>query len=437
MTLDELLLLIQKGENSMVEFKKSTNDITKDVYETICAFSNRNGGHIFLGINDNREIIGISPENIERLKTNFITTINNNKKVCPPLYLTPLQYEIDGKLILYILVPSGSSVCRCNSRIYDRNHESDIDITENEDLVYQLYARKQANYYVDKVYPKFSISDLRHDLIERARIMTKTRSENHDWRKMSDEELLRSAGLLLRDRNSGEEGITLAAILLFGTDQLIMSVLSHHKTDAIFRVFNQDRYDDRDVITTNLLDSFDRLVSFGKKHLNDLFIMEGLQSISARDKILREIVSNLLVHRNFSSAYVAKLVIEKDKIFTENSNQSHGFGKLQLATFQPFSKNPPISKMFREIGLVDELGSGLRNTYKYTKMYSGGKPEFIEGDVFKTIIPLNVAATVTVGPAVQNTKCKFQNSYVIEGDLSLDTPDEVQEFQSKKNRNNK
>ena len=54
--------------------------------------------------------------------------------------------------------------------------------------------------------------------------------------------------------------------------------------------------------------------------------------------------------------------------------------------------------MLREIGLADELGSGMRNTYKYTKLYSGGEPQFIEGDVFRTIIPLSPVATAKVGP---------------------------------------
>lgn len=58
----------------------------------------------------------------------------------------------------------------------------------------------------------------------------------------------------------------------------------------------------------------------------------------------------------------------------------------------PYSKNPAISKVFREIGLSDELGSGMRNTYKFTKLYSGGTPEFIEGDMFKIIVPLNNVA---------------------------------------------
>ena len=228
-------------------------------------------------------------------------------------------------------------------------------------------------------------------------------TEHHPWIDMTDEEMLRSCGLILEDPETNKEGITLAAILLFGTDNRIMSVLPQHKTDAIFRVFNVDRYDDRDVVITNLIESYDRLVEFGKKHLNDVFTLDGVQRISARDKILREIISNLLMHRDFSSGYVPKLVIERNKITTENANLAHGHGNLNLKTFKPFAKNPPIAKVFREIGLADELGSGMRNSYKYTKMYSGGEPVFTEADVFTTVIPLSEAASATVGPINQAT----------------------------------
>ncbi|MDO4327460.1 MAG: putative DNA binding domain-containing protein [bacterium] len=393
----ELLTLIQNGESLEVEFKKSTTDITKDVYDTVCAFSNRNGGHIFLGVKDNGTILGIQPDCVDAMKKNFVTSVNNENKMYPPLYLTPIEYEYDGKVILYIRVPVCSSVCRCNGRIFDRNHEADIDITNHSDEVYRLYARKSGSYFVNKV-TRFGMDALRPDLIERAKKMTRVRGENHPWRSMSDDELLRSAGLILTDEFTQQEGITIAAILLFGKDSTIMSVLPQHKTDAIFRVQNLDRYDDRDVVITNLLESYDRLITFGEKHLNDTFHLEGMQSVSARDHILREIVSNLLMHRDFSSGYVAKMVIEKDKLYTENANLSHGYGILNLATFDPFQKNPPISKVFREIGLADELGSGMRNTYKYTKMYSGGEPQFVEGDVFRITIPLTDVATATVGP---------------------------------------
>ena len=231
--------------------------------------------------------------------------------------------------------------------------------------------------------------------------MTRINNEHHPWVDMTDEEMLRSCGLILEDPETNKEGITLAEILLFGTDNRFMSVLPRHKTDSIFRVFNVDRFDDRDVVVTNLIESYDRLMDFGKKHLNDVFTLDGIQRVSARDKILREIISNLLMHRDFSSGYVPKFVIERDKITTENANLAHGHGNLNLKTFRPFAKNPPIAKVFREIGLADELGSGMRNSYKYTKMYSGGEPIFTEADVFTTIIPLSEAATAMVGPSIE------------------------------------
>ena len=152
-------------------------------------------------------------------------------------------------------------------------------------------------------------------------------------KKQADEELLRSAGLILPDEDAlrdgiTREGVTIAAILLFGKDSTIMSVLPQHKTDAIFRVANTDRFDDRDVVTTNLIESYDRLMAFGQKHLNDTFHLDGIVSVSARDRVLREIISNLLMHRDFSSGYIAKIVIERNRILTENANLSHGHGIL-------------------------------------------------------------------------------------------------------------
>lgn len=341
MTEAELLKLIHSGENIRVEFKKSTDDITKDVYDTVCSFSNRDGGTIILGVKDNGAILGIAPDAVDRMKKDFVTSINNGQKINPPLYLQPEVYSIDNQTLLVIQVPVSSQVCRHRGRIFDRNHDSDIDITDSSDMVYQLYARKSGSYFVNKV-TRFQLSDLRSDLLDRARAMTTSRNRNHPWKSMTDEELLHSAGLILRDEERQIEGITLAAILLFGKDSTIMSVLPQHKTDAIFRVENLDRYDDRDVIITNLLETYDRLIAFGQKHLSDPFVQEGIQSISARDQILREIFSNSLAHRDYSSGYIAKFVIEKERLYTENANRSHGHGALQLSSFEPYAKNPPM-----------------------------------------------------------------------------------------------
>jgi len=232
------------------------------------------------------------------------------------------------------------------------------------------------------------MEDLEKSIFTKVKKLAENQKPNHPWSLMDDFELLKSAGLYLKDPNTGKEGITLGGILIFGKEELIHAALPHHKTDAILRKENLDRYDDRDDIRANLIQSFERLMQFIAKHLNDKFYLEGDQRISLRDKIFREAISNLLIHREFANPFPAKLIIEKDRVYIENSNKSHGNGIIDPENFSPFPKNPTIAKLFKEIGWVEELGSGVRNIYKYSKIYSGADPVFIEGDVFKTIIPL-------------------------------------------------
>ena len=281
----EIKHLIQNGEKTDVEFKESKNTLTKDVFDTVCSFNNRNGGHILLGVNDKREIVGVSKDKVDKVIKEFTTAINNPQKIYPPLYLLPEIFEIEGKQIIYIRVPEGYQVCRHNGRIWDRSYEGDINITDHSELVYKLYARKQSSYFVNKVYPNLDIDFLDATIIAKAKSMATARNKNHVWKNMSNEELLRSANLILTDPETKREGITLAAILLFGKDNSIMSVLPQHKTDAIFRVENKDRYDDRDVVITNLIDSYGRLIEFGQKHLNDLFVLDGIVKIGYLEKL--------------------------------------------------------------------------------------------------------------------------------------------------------
>jgi len=81
--------------------------------------------------------------------------------------------------------------------------------------------------------------------------------------------------------------------------------------------------------------------------------------------------------------------VDKDKLYAENPCVARFYGYITLANCKPYSKNPKIAKVFREIGLADELGSGIRKLTKYTKIYSGGDPILEEASMFETIIPLD------------------------------------------------
>jgi ATP-dependent DNA helicase RecG len=218
--------------------------------------------------------------------------------------------------------------------------------------------------------------------------MAAGRMSDHPWINMEAMELFKSAGLYEDDKRTGKKGFNLAGILLFGKDDVVRSCAPGIVTDALLRRENCDRYDDRCYVETNLIEAYDQLFGFITKHTNDPFVLIGDQNVSVRSWIARELISNLLAHREYSKSFIAKLIIERERIYTENWNRSNEYGRIDPDNFTPQSKNPIIARFFMNIGRADQLGSGIRNLYKYSKLYSGCEPELIEGDIFKTIIPL-------------------------------------------------
>lgn len=394
----------------------------------MCAFLNRFWGNIILGVNDNREVIGIDEDSILKLKKDFVNLCNNTSKISPTIYLKIMDYEVDGKKILYINIPDSSEVYRCNGRIYDRNEDGDFDITDNSNLVADMYIRKRDLHIEDKIFPYATMENLRNDLFEKAKKWAILKNDNHPWKNMSNEEVLRSSGLYREDVMTHQKGLTLATILLFGTDETIMSCLSTFKTDAIYRDENMERYDDRDVIITNLIDSYERLMQFIQKHTNDKFYLEGSHSISIRDKIARELCSNLLIHREFSSGITSRLIITKENLYTENPNIPRMRGVITINNCIPYSKNPKIAKIFREIGLADELGSGVRNITNYSEIYSGKEPIFEEGDIFKATVPLVKVLNEMTIKDVNKMTVKELNTSVIGSKAPDKAPDNLNEM---------
>lgn len=228
-------------------------------------------------------------------------------------------------------------------------------------------------------------------------------------------ELLKSASLYSYDYKNNIEGYNLACILIFGKDKTINAVLPYHRVDALLKKINLDRYDDRDDVRTNLIETYDRLMAFVTKHLPDPFYLEGDISISLRDKILREVISNILIHRDYSNPFPTKLILGNDIVFTENANKPHGSGIIDPNNFSPYPKNPTIAKVFKEIGYVDELGSGVRNIHKYSRAYFGGEAELIESDIFKIIFKTQSATeqvTNQVTPQVERSEYLYLHHYL-------------------------
>lgn len=321
---------------------------------------------------------------------NFISCISNPVLFAPTVYLSPKIIECEGKTIIHIHVLPSAEVHSYKKTIYDRVGDADVKVTATAQIA-QMYIRKQEIFTERKIYPYVNKTDLRMDLLPKLRIMAENQSgrQRHPWSSMTDDELLKSARLYTIDRVTGEQGFNLAAVMLMGKDDLILDVVPAYVTDALLRRVNVDRYDDREIIQTNLIESYERLMEFGRKHLPDKFFLEDDQRKSLRNIIAREMIANTLIHREYTSPYQAKFVIETEKMYVENANRAAQDALITPDNMEPSPKNPIIAAFFRNIGYADQLGSGVRNLFKYSKFYSGGDPKFIEGDVFRIIVPLS------------------------------------------------
>ena len=131
-------------------------------------------------------------------------------------------------------------------------------------------------------------------------------------------------------------------------------------------------------------------MNFVAKHLPDKFYMEGDQRISLREKIFREIIANMLIHREYTNAFPSTFTIYNETVETKNANKPHVYGLLFPNTFQSFPKNPNIAQLFTQMGRSEELGTGIRNVFKYSKAYSGSDQiVFLEEDIFVSKVPLS------------------------------------------------
>lgn len=385
-----LKTLLKIGETITIEFKRCGNKIESDVYETVCAFLNRFGGDILLGVLNDGTVNGVSENAAPQLIKNFIKCIGNPDLFTPTIYLMPETIKYNGKTVIHIHIPPSAEVHSFKKVIYDRIDDADVKVTSTSQIA-QMYIRKQNIFTEKRIYPYVRTEDLRLDLLPKLRKMAANNSgsQNHTWNSLTDEELLKSSGLYGKDRVTGEQGYNLAAVMLLGKDDVIKDIVPAYMTDALVRRINIDRYDDREIIQTNLIDSYELLMEFSRKHLPDKFYLEEDQRISLRNIITREIFANTLIHREYTSSYQAKFIIENNKMYVENASRSTQPGIITPDNMEPNPKNPIIASFFRNIGYADQLGSGVRNLFKYSKYYSGKEPEFIEGDIFKIIVPLN------------------------------------------------
>ena len=110
MTKEELLSRLNGEEWNDFEVKEAKNEIPKNAWETVSAFSNSYGGWIVFGIKEKRtggksfyEIQGV--ERAEKIEQDFVNVLRSNSKFNQRISVQAERFVIDWKTVLAFYIP--------------------------------------------------------------------------------------------------------------------------------------------------------------------------------------------------------------------------------------------------------------------------------------------------------------------------------------------
>ena len=355
--------ILPQNENDTIEFKTSFNE---DVIVSLVAFCNQRGGSVYVGITDTAEVKGVEL-NTESVQ-NWINEIKN--KTTPQIIADTEVLNFDGKTVVKFYIPEYpikpvSVRGRFYKRVNNSNHLMSIDEIANEHL---KTINSSWDYYLD---PNHSLQAISITKVEKfiAAIEKHTQSNI----RLTAIEFL-SKMEMIRD-----EKLTFGGYLLFATDYCLASDVQ------IGRFKSQITIIDSLSLNTDLISEVDEMIAFIKKHLMIEYIITGEPQRTERFDYpldaIREIVINMVVHRDYRESSGSIIKIFDDRI--EFYNPGKLFGGLTIAdllsgNYTSKSRNKLIARAFKEMGLIERYGSGIARIRNICAEYGVIEPTFKE-----------------------------------------------------------
>ncbi|WP_241569514.1 RNA-binding domain-containing protein [Rosenbergiella collisarenosi] len=366
-------------ESSEVECKKATKQLPKSFWETYSSFANSNGGVVYFGISeDNGEFTISGVENTENILQDMWNCLNNPSKV----NLNILKNEdvkvisIDNKDIIKIYIPRAN---RRQKPIYINDHpklgcyirQHGGDYRASEDTIQRMWSEKGHESRDSILLIGFNLSDLDSGTLKTYRQMFQNRQPEHDFNTLSDIDFLRSLGAWRKDRNTGEEGLTAAGLLMFGKYQSIKEQFNTYNIDYLERAnaSTESRYIDRITLdgtwSGNLFDFYLKVI---KKLTIDLKIRFQLEGDTRKDgdkvhEALREALVNTLAHADYNGKVSILIVKRPDMFGFRNPGLMRVPLELAIEGGESDCRNSNVHDIFRMVGLSEKLGSGLRKIF--------------------------------------------------------------------------
>jgi ATP-dependent DNA helicase RecG len=394
MTLDDLQSM---RESVDMEFKKAAGvsgygELPKDLWPSYSAMANTEGGDIYLGIEELKpsgELRPVHLPDIARLKQDIFNLANNRQKVSINLLRDSDVSEmlIAGCAVLRIHVPRASRQQRPVyvgenplRGTYVRRNEGDFVC--DEVTIKRMLAEQTEESRDSKILPHYTVDDLDANTIEAYRQLFASRTPTHPFVTKPLQEFLLAVNAWRRDRATGEEGLTLAGVLMFGSLNSILEAVPHYVVDYQERAEAKAELRWVDRVTTdgswsgNLFDFYRRVFNKLTADLKVPFRNEGgvRQQLTPVHEALQEALVNTLIHADYSGR-ASILVVKRPDMFGFR-NPGAMRVPIERAKLGSLSdcRNRLIQKMFQFVGAGDQAGSGVPRIYGVWKNESWREP---------------------------------------------------------------
>jgi ATP-dependent DNA helicase RecG len=376
--LDLFNSLLANGEHEDLEFKSAKGGIPSSLWESYSAMANTRGGEIYLGVQQkNGGVLVEGLENAVALEQQVRDLLNNRQKISINLSgndgVSIMEFE--GSKLICVDVPRASRSQRPvyvgtnpMTGTFRRDGEGDYHCSEDE--VRRMLADQSDEPADSRILLHFTVDDLHSDTLKQYRNRFASRDPAHPWLSEDTLGFLRKLGAWRLDRASGQEGITVAGLLMFGTDDALRdkTVLSGYMVDYRERLSDDSavRWTDRVTLDGtwegNLFQFYSRVI---QRLSADLKIPFQLSSDLYRKddtivhEALREAVVNSLIHADYRGQ--GGIVIEKYRDRIELSNPGSLLVSLDQLKRGGVSecRNKTLQTMFRMIGGGEQAGSGM------------------------------------------------------------------------------
>jgi ATP-dependent DNA helicase RecG len=386
MDIYELLKVSKSSEGPKLEYKLSSKKLSKDIWETVSAFSNSEGGIILLGFkNINGNYIPEGVENPEQILDDFTSTVSQKFNFCP-LVKTDI-IRIEDRDIICIDITEAP---RYQKPIYvkdagplkggyKRMGAADIRLTDED--VHRFYLERSGSLD-SHIFEETTIEDIDQFALNAFRELRKLEAPEAPELKLTDEELLKSYHLI---NDPGH--LNAAGILLFGKENNVKKHFPAFRVDII-RIKGIEWGKDKDpFLSRDLKGNLMYLRSKAIDFIEQFFLVPFKADYrgdrigdNAYFRMLREALTNLLMHQNFYIPSPSQVIVYNDRI--EFYNPGHSLK--DPASFNiPGSvlRNPLISAVFYDIDWAETKGTGLRTAIAQLKEEGFMVPEFFNDKI--------------------------------------------------------